>query len=152
MEQEGFVVCPALSASELAGECNLIITTTAATRPLLCADQIRPGTHLTAVGADTAYKQELDPEIVRRADLVVADSLAQCRERGEIAHALKQHCIGEGQVWEPGQVMAGRAPRRTSQSQITLVDLTGVAVQDIQIARAVYEAACQEQEAVCETA
>lgn len=152
MEQEGFVVRPTFSSSELAAECNLIITTTASTTPLLSVDQIRPGTHLTAVGADTPYKQELDPEILRRADLVVADSIIQCRERGEIAHALRQRCIGESQLWELGQVIASNAPRRTSESQVTLVDLTGVAVQDIQIARAVYEAACQEQDAMCETA
>jgi ornithine cyclodeaminase len=152
MEQEGFAVRPTFSSAELAEECNLIVTTTSSTTPLLAAEQIRPGTHLTAVGADTPQKQELDPEILRHADLVVADSIVQCRERGEIAHALKQHCVTESQLWELGQVIAGRAPRRTSESQVTIVDLTGVAVQDMQIARVVYEAACQEQDAVCETA
>lgn len=49
-------------------------------------------------------------------------------------------------------MIAGHAPRRTSESQVTLVGLTGVAVQDMQIARAVYEAACQHQQAVCGTA
>lgn len=151
MEQEGFAVQPTFLVSELTETCNLIVTATSSTTPLLFADQIRPGTHLTTVGADTPQKQELDPEILRRADLVVADSIVQCRERGEIARALQQQCIRESQLWELGQVIVGRAPRRTSESQVTLVDLTGVAVQDIQIARAVYETACQEQHAVCGT-
>lgn len=98
MEREGFAVHPTFSASELAATCNLIVTTTASTTPLLFADQIRPGTHLTTVGADTPQKQELDPEIVCRADLVIADSIVQCRERGEVARALQQQCIQESQL------------------------------------------------------
>jgi ornithine cyclodeaminase len=92
------------------------------------------------MGADMAHKQELDPAIVGDADLVVADSLAQCRERGEIAHALRLGLLTPDAVAELGQVIAGQAPGRTSAEQITIADLTGVAVQDIQIARAVYAA------------
>ena len=61
---------------------ELIGTTTPATGPLLRAEWIRPGTHVTAVGSDTAEKQELEAGLVARADVVVADSLPQCRVRG----------------------------------------------------------------------
>jgi ornithine cyclodeaminase len=139
MEQEGFWVTTTLSADDVASNCNLIVTATAATSALLQAHQIQAGTHITAVGADTPEKQELDPAILARADLVVADSLSQCVVRGEIAHALNGGFIQQSELVELGHVISGRHPGRTAEDQITVADLTGVAVQDIQIAKAVYE-------------
>jgi ornithine cyclodeaminase len=140
MEQEGFTFLPTSTLEKLCATCNLIVTTTTASAPLLQRAHIRQGTHITAMGADMANKQELDPAILAAADLVVADSLEQCRERGEIAHALRQHLLTPDAVVELGQVIAGTVAGRTSADQITIADLTGVAVQDIQIAKAVYEA------------
>ena len=140
MEQAGFSVDTTLDAEAVTANCSLIVTATVATAPLLRDGQIRPGTHITAVGADAAHKQELDPAILKRADRVVADSLSQCRVRGEIAHALRAGLIREDHVLELGKVIAGEATGRTADSQITVADLTGVAVQDIQIAKAVFEA------------
>ncbi len=140
MEQEGFSIRTTHLIETLAAACNIIVTTTSATAPLLSRIHIRRGTHITAVGADTSSKQELDPAILRDADLVVADSIEQCRERGEIAHALKRQFLEEKQVVELGQIIVGARPRRTHDDQITVADLTGVAVQDIQIAKAVYQA------------
>ena len=105
-----------------------------ATAPLLEVGQIRPGTHLTAVGSDTADKQELDPQILARAERVVVDSVAQVLERGESAHALRQGLIRQEELVELGAVVSGRAPGRTSADGITVTDLTGLAVQDLQIA------------------
>jgi ornithine cyclodeaminase len=78
--------------------------------------------------------------MLARADVVVADSRAQCRLRGEIHHALATQVLAEDRVVELGDVVAGRAPGRTAQDQITIADLTGVAVQDMAIAALVYEA------------
>jgi ornithine cyclodeaminase len=108
-------------------------------RRLLRAEQVRKGTHITAMGSDTREKNELDPAILARADLVVADSIEQCRVRGEICQALKAGVLSDGDVIELGNVIANPALRRTDDSQITVADLTGVAVQDIQISKAVYE-------------
>lgn len=140
MERAGFNVATTRHAGEIAADCNLIVTATVSTSPLLHSAEIRPGTHITAVGADASYKQELDPAILQRADLVVADSISQCCERGEIAHALRAGLLEKERLLELGNVISGSAPRRTSDSQITVADLTGVAVQDIQIAKAVFEA------------
>lgn len=140
MARAGFPIDTTLDAGEVASRCNLIVTATIATAPLLWNEQIRPGTHITAVGADAAYKQELDAAILQTAHVVVADSISQCRERGEIAHALRAGLISEAQLVELGNVIAGKSRGRTSESQITVADLTGVAVQDLQIAKAVYEA------------
>jgi ornithine cyclodeaminase len=132
----GFEVSTTKDPAEL-GSCNLIVTTTPATEPLLGASDVRVGTHINAIGSDAPHKQELDPGVLARASLVVADSVSQCRERGEIARALDSGALSLAQVTELGDVIAGRAPRRTSDDQITVFDSTGVAVQDIQIASAV---------------
>jgi ornithine cyclodeaminase len=145
MNAEGFEVGVTKDPAEL-GACALIVTTTPATEPLLNASDIRPGTHITAIGSDAPHKQELAPGILARASLVVADSRSQCRERGEIARALDAGAISPDQVTELGEVIAGTSPRRTSDDQITVFDSTGVAVQDIQIASAVARAAGVEPE------
>lgn len=140
MAAAGFDVSVTLDADEILAECNLVVTTTPATVPILRAAALRPGTHVTAVGSDTAAKQELEAGILARADVVVADSRAQCRERGEIHHALAAGVLAEDRLVELGDVIAGRAAGRTTDDQITVADLTGVAVQDIAIASAVFDA------------
>ncbi len=112
---------------------DVVITCTAATEPLVRAEWIAPGTHLTAVGSDGAGKQELDPELLRRADVLVVDSLEQCRRLGELQHALD---VADRAV-EIGAVCAGEAPGRTTSTQLTICDLTGVGVQDVAAANAV---------------
>ena len=136
----GFNVAVAADSAELLDSCQLIVATTAATEPVLAhADGIH-GVHITAVGSDTPHKQELDAQLLRHADLVVADSISQCIERGEIHKALEAGTIAQSEVVELGSVIAGEVPGRTDDSQLTIADLTGVAVQDIQIAKAVFSA------------
>ena len=125
----------------LTSNSNLIVTTTAAKAPLIRAEQIRPGTHITAMGSDDDGKQELDARLLQKADLVVADSRSQCVRFGEIAHAVKQQLIEERDILELGEVIRDPALARTSEEQITVADQTGVAVQDIQIAKMVSRAA-----------
>jgi ornithine cyclodeaminase len=139
MNNHGLSIQTTLAAEEIAATCNLIVTCTPSHKPLLRAEQIREGTHITAMGSDTREKNELDPAILGKADLVVADSIEQCLVRGEICHALEAGAITEGDLVELGTVIANPGLRRTSDSQITVADLTGVAVQDIQISKAVYE-------------
>ena len=140
MEAAGYSIETTMDAAPILRSCNLVVTATPSKKPLLSAADLRPGTHITAVGSDTPEKQELDAEILARADVVVADSLPQCRLRGEIHKALEAGRITENRCIELGAVIAGREKGRTSESQITVVDLTGVAVQDIEIAAAVYRA------------
>ena len=141
----GFQVESTLQSSDLLKTCNLIVTATPATEPLLAAAHLQPGTHITAVGSDTPHKQELDAHILAQADLVVADSIAQCLERGEIHQALKAGLLTEDRLVELGNVISGDAPGRTNDTQITVADLTGVAVQDICIAAAVVKMLFQSQ-------
>ncbi len=138
MSGHGLEIKTTTSSDEVAATCNLIVTATPSHAPLLRAEQVREGTHITAMGSDTLEKKELDSAILRKADLVVADSIEQCRLRGEIYHALKAGLLQDGDAVELGKVIGDPALQRTDDSQITVADLTGVAVQDIQISKAVY--------------
>ncbi|HSA95149.1 MAG TPA: ornithine cyclodeaminase family protein, partial [Acidobacteriota bacterium] len=108
--------------------------------PLLEAGWIRPGTHITAVGSDTAVKQELDPAILGRADRVVVDSLSQSELRGEVFRAVAAGVLGRDRLVELGRVVMDPRLGRSSDEEVTVADLTGVAVQDIEISRAVWQA------------
>ncbi len=139
MQNEGFNIHTTENVEELASNANLIITTTPSSTPILFAKHIKKGTHITAVGADSPHKQELDENIFGLADIIVADSISQCCERGDIAHAIKNKIISPNNIIELGNIISGKTHGRSNDNQITIVDLTGLAVQDIQIAKVVYE-------------
>ncbi|WP_163336182.1 ornithine cyclodeaminase family protein [Desulfopila sp. IMCC35008] len=134
----GFNVTTTDDPAEVTAHCNLLVTATPSESPLIKMDMIRPGTHITAMGSDSPNKQELDEKILGQCDLVVADSISQCLERGEISKAIKAGIITSDTLTELGQIINGSAPGRTSEELITVADLTGVAVQDIKISDAVY--------------
>jgi ornithine cyclodeaminase len=140
MGKEGFSVETTLEASEILKQCNLVVTTTPSKIPLLSHKDLMYGTHITAVGSDTPDKQELDANILGNADIVVADSIEQCVVRGEIHQAIKAGGLKKERLIELGNVISGASVGRSSDSQTTIADLTGVAVQDIKIAQAVYNA------------
>jgi len=127
----------ATEIDELLSQCNLIVTTTSAKEPLIRADQVPKGTHITAMGADDHGKQELEAKLLAKADRVVADSIAQCVDHGECFHAVQSGLIEAGSILELGNVIKNPAIGRTHEDQITVADLTGVAIQDIQIAKMV---------------
>ncbi len=135
---DDFEVHLASSCAELAQHANVIITCTPAEKPLLKVAEIQPGTLIVAVGSDTQHKQELDSEILQKADLVIADSIPQSRSRGEIYQAVKAGDILENKVIELGNALQNAKLQGLKDQQIIVVDLTGVAVQDIKIASAVY--------------
>lgn len=130
----------ASAAADLEAACraaDVILTATPATSPLVRADWIGPGCHITALGADSPGKQELETTLVSRAHLRVADSLSQCLDHGEFAHAHAAGLIGPGDCVELGAILSGRALGRQDPDDITIADLTGLATQDIAMARCV---------------
>jgi ornithine cyclodeaminase len=127
------------SPSEVAQRSDLIITATPSESPLIGINDVKPGTHITALGSDTAGKQELSSELMEKADLVIADSIEQSKTRGEIYRARKAGYLGKKKITELGTAIEDKTLRRSNSKQISIVDLTGVAVQDIMIATAVYK-------------
>lgn len=128
---------PAADLGELTRNCNLIVTTTSAKQALIRSEHIQRGTHITAMGSDDHGKQELEAALLAKADLVVADSISQCVDHGECFHAVKDNALKEDAIVELGNVIKHPELGRSSDDQITIADLTGVAIQDIQIAKMV---------------
>ena len=126
------------TTTELAKHCNLIVTSTPSQSALLKTEDVQAGTHITAVGSDTPEKQELESDILVKADMVISDSIQQSKSRGEIYRATQNGAVFQNKVIELGTAIQQKQLQRTSDNQISVTDLTGVAVQDIMIAQLVY--------------
>ena len=137
MRAEGYDAVTGDTVEDVCKLADVLITATPSREPLVHPEWLRNGTHVTAVGADTPGKQELSPFCLIRADQVAVDRLSQCARFGELKHALD---VGmKTEAIELGQIVAGKHPGRTSDSQITVADLTGVGFQDTAIASAAFE-------------
>lgn len=132
MEAEGFSMTAAADPGEVAKACDLIVTVTPTTEPLITAEDLRPGVHITAVGADAPGKQELAPWVLAGAEALVCDSVSQCADHGELAGALAAGLRQREDAIELGVWLA--EGRRREPGWTTVADLTGVATQDIAIA------------------
>ncbi len=121
---------------------DLVITATPSREPIVKAEWISPGAHVTSLGSDGPDKQELEAELLAKADVVVADHLEQCAKKGEIHHALEAGVFALGDVTgELGAVIDGTVVGRTTDDQITICDLTGVGVQDAAVGGLAFERA-----------
>lgn len=123
-------VLVARSPEEVAANATLIVTTTASRAPLLYARDVQPGSHISAVGADSPGKQELDPELLRRAQLLLVDSRAQCERLGELQHAPSERA----RAIEIGAFCA--TPVAYDRAGFTVADFTGLGAEDLFIAEA----------------
>jgi ornithine cyclodeaminase len=113
----------------------VIVTTTPARSPILKADWLSPGQHVTAMGSDQHDKFELEPACLAHADRYVADRATQTRTIGELRAAIAAGVLSaDAEVEELGPIAAGLAPGRRTDLEITLADLTGTGVQDTAIA------------------
>ena len=120
---------------------DVIVTCTTSAEPFLGRDDVRPGTFVAAVGADSPHKSEIEPGLMAGA-LVVTDSTAQCAAMGDLQHAIAAGTMAVEDVHaELGELVAGARPGRTDGRQITIFDSTGVAVQDVASAVRIYKRA-----------
>ncbi len=139
MSEYGFDVDVADSPEDLCASSRLIVTTTPATAAIIRSEWILPGTHITAMGCDSPGKQELDPKLFAIADVCAVDSKPQCIDHGDAHYAIAENHVSETDLTELGDIISGKAKGRSGVDEITIADLTGVAVQDIQIAKAVWQ-------------
>ena len=135
----GFTVRAVADGRAAVDGADVIVTTTPSETPILMADWLQPGQHVTAMGSDAEHKNEIEPVVIANAatgaGLYVADSLKQTRRLGELHHAMEAGLVAEAAaVPELGEVIAGRKPGRTRRDQITVADLTGTGIQDTAIA------------------
>jgi len=115
---------------------DIIVSTTPTSAPLVTANMLSSGQHLTAMGSDAEHKQEINADVFTLPDILyVADSVKQTSILGELHHAITAgHCKATDIQTELGQVIAGQKAGRSNASQITFADLTGTGVQDTAIA------------------
>lgn len=135
MATHGIAVSACSSLESMCRIADVLITTTPSREPLVQRDWIRSGTHITAVGADAPGKQELATELVACADTIVVDSRTQCVEHGEIATAARDNRIDPATCVELGALLADPSLVARRGDDITIADLTGLAAQDIAIAK-----------------
>lgn len=143
MEARHGIAAEAVPSVEAAvRDADVLITVTPSHEPLVHANWVEAGMHITAVGADGPDKQELEPGVLAKADKVVADRLEQCLRLGEIHHAVEEGVLRREDVYaELGEIAAGMKRGREADDEITVADLTGVGVQDAAVAdRVVREA------------
>lgn len=140
----GTEVAVAESLEQLMRESQVVVSTTSSRQPLVQAEWLHPGLHITAMGSDLAGKQELAAEVLAKADVLVCDRKSQCFSMGELQHGIAAGVISEeSEIYELGELTAGRVPGRRAAADITVCDLTGTGVQDTAIALVAHRKATQ---------
>jgi ornithine cyclodeaminase len=138
----GLPVRPVDRVEALVHASEVVVTTTPSTTPLIEADWLHAGLHITAMGSDAEHKNELAPAVLARADCYVCDRRSQALTLGELHHAVAAGVVAEDMnPPELGEVIAGRRQGRTSPGQISIADLTGTGVQDTAIATLAFQRA-----------
>ena len=133
------------SVQQATASADIIITTTPATEPLLHAEQVKAGQHITAMGTDAEHKNEIDPRLVANSKYF-CDRLSQVQALGELHHAIDSGLVeADASFPEIGQVIAQQVPGRADTDEITLCDLTGTGIQDTAIANLAHRLCLQNQ-------
>ncbi len=126
-------------------DCDILVTTTPSRAPVVMNEWISEGTHINAIGADAPGKEELDPMILKRAKVVV-DDIPQASHSGEVNVPLSRKMLTEKDIFgELGEVITGKKKARTKDSDITVFDSTGLAIQDVVTADLVYRLAQEKK-------
>lgn len=121
---------------------DLIIVAAQDQQPLIKAEWLKKGVHITAVGSTAPTPPKLHVDVLKRADVIVSDNITQSAITGEIHHALEAKIITQENVQgELSELIAGKIPGRTRPDQITVADLTGLEPQDSVVATLALEKA-----------
>lgn len=135
----GLHVQSASSAAEAVRDAEIICTATTASQPVVCGADLAAGAHINAIGANHAHKRELDDAAIAKAGAIFVDSLEQSKqEAGDLILAFYNDSDRWNDVKELAEVLAGKAPGRSNDSQITLFKSNGIASWDLAVAMKVY--------------
>jgi len=145
-EKLGFTVESASSSSKAVHGADILCTATTAANPVVSGADLAPGVHMNAIGANHAHKRELDAEAVESADVIVVDSIEQSRqEAGDLILAFQGDEVCWTGVKKLSEVVAGKAPGRTSDAEVTLFKSNGIASWDLAVAMKVYALAKEKK-------
>lgn len=138
-EESGLPVDVAADVRSAVEKADVVVTTTASCVPLLHADWLQPGTHVTAMGSDFRDKRELAADVLADADVVVADRVDVCARVGELHHGLADGVVRREDVLELADLVVGRVPGRTDAGQLTVADQCGLGAYDAAMAELVLD-------------
>jgi ornithine cyclodeaminase/alanine dehydrogenase len=142
-EETRILVTPVDSVKEVSRQSDAIVTCTTSRKYFLRKEDVRPGTFIAAVGADSHEKQEIDPSLMASGK-VVADILDQCVKMGDLHHAIAAGSMARQDVHaELQEIVSAAKPGRASDEEITIFDSTGTAIQDVAAAAVVYRRAIE---------
>jgi len=129
----------ATSGEELAKNCDIIVTTTPSRKAYFSPEWTHPGLHITSMGSDADYKQELYAKVFEKTDIIACDLLSQSTRLGELRVPTAGGIIKDlSRVRELGDVIGGKKKGRVNDTEISVCDLTGVGVQDTVVAVMAY--------------
>ena len=132
------------SAPEEPAAQDIVVTMTSSAEPVLRGEWLKPGAHVNAAGSNFLFKREIDRDVVKRASLVTVDSREELGlEAGNLLQALETGAVMPEAVRELGQIIAGQVPGRQSAEDITLFASQGLALEDLAVARLVYDRAVE---------
>ncbi|MGB2622279.1 MAG: ornithine cyclodeaminase family protein [Candidatus Acidiferrum sp.] len=135
----GIPVESASSSSEAVRGADILCTATTSANPVVSGEDLAPGVHVNAIGANHAHKRELDDDAVKSADVIVVDSVEQSRqEAGDLILAFQGDEICWTGVKKLSDIVAGKASGRTSDAEVTLFKSNGIASWDLAVAMKVY--------------
>ena len=141
-EKLGIDVSPAPSPEEAVTGADVIVTITNARDPVVKGEWVSEGAHINAAGSNSLARKEIDNDSVRKSDIITVDSREQAQlECGDLLVSAERGVVNWETVTELGDVVSGKTPSRTSDSQITLFESQGLAIQDVATATKIYELA-----------
>jgi len=124
---------------------DILVTVTPVREPIVKNEWITEGMHINAIGADAPGKEELEPEILKRAKIVI-DDWEQASHSGEINVPLKNGLITKDDIYATiGEIVGGLKPGRVSDEEITTFDSTGLSLQDVITGWHVYKVAKEKE-------
>jgi ornithine cyclodeaminase/alanine dehydrogenase len=136
----GIEVRPVSEAKEAVEGCSIVITATSSKIPVLSGHWLTPGTHINAVGSHTAGARELDADTIRKSKVVVDSWAAASQEAGDLLIPIAEGLIAKTHVYgELADLAMGRKPGRSSPREITVFKSVGLAIEDVAVAKLVYE-------------
>lgn len=137
---------PATSPEEATKNSDIIITCTPSPNAFIKGEWIKKGTHISAIGADTAAKRELETSAIKKCTKLVVDFIPQAFTVGDFAKPKEEGAITESDIYaEMGQIVCGEKKGRTNPNEITLFKATGLAIEDVGTAYKVYQLAVKKK-------
>jgi alanine dehydrogenase len=134
------------SARSAVADADILVTTTPSRQPVVKGEWIRSGIHINAIGADTKGKEELDPDVLLSARIIV-DDIQQAMSLGEINVPIREGVLSAEHIHATlGEIVLARKDGRTHEDEITVFDSTGIAAQDLAVHRLAYEKALESQD------